>query len=153
MTVLLTNPRERTRFLRFAVVGVIGAVVDFGLANLLIKVANAALVVAGTVSFIAAIISNFLWNRYWTYPDSRSKPLMKQLVQFSIVNVTVLCIRIPTLKIGEPILYNLFSKLPFTIPFFPPDFMAKNVTLAIAVIIVMFWNFFVNRYWTYNDVH
>ena len=30
--------------------------------------------------------------------------------------------------------------------------LADNITLAIAVIIVMFWNFFANRYWTYNDV-
>ena len=28
----------------------------------------------------------------------------------------------------------------------------KNLTLALAVGIVMLWNFFVNRYWTYNDV-
>jgi putative flippase GtrA len=26
------------------------------------------------------------------------------------------------------------------------------MTLAVAVVIVMLWNFFVNRYWTYNDV-
>jgi putative flippase GtrA len=34
----------------------------------------------------------------------------------------------------------------------PPDVMGENLTLAIAVLIVLFWNFFVNRYWTYNDV-
>jgi putative flippase GtrA len=28
----------------------------------------------------------------------------------------------------------------------------KNLALALAVGIVMFWNFFVNRYWTYSDV-
>jgi putative flippase GtrA len=33
-----------------------------------------------------------------------------------------------------------------------PDFLAKNLTLAVAVGVVMLWNFFVNRYWTYNDV-
>jgi putative flippase GtrA len=33
-----------------------------------------------------------------------------------------------------------------------PEFLARNVTLAIAVGIVMLWNFFMNRYWTYNDV-
>ena len=27
-----------------------------------------------------------------------------------------------------------------------------NLTKAIAAIIVMMWNFFINRYWTYNDV-
>ena len=31
MTVLVTNPQERKRFLKFMVVGVIGAVVDFGI--------------------------------------------------------------------------------------------------------------------------
>ena len=33
-----------------------------------------------------------------------------------------------------------------------PELLAKNLTLALAVGIVMLWNFFVNRYWTYNDV-
>jgi putative flippase GtrA len=33
-----------------------------------------------------------------------------------------------------------------------PDLLAKNFTLAVAVLVVMFWNFFVNRYWTYSDV-
>jgi putative flippase GtrA len=30
--------------------------------------------------------------------------------------------------------------------------ISDNITLAIAVIVVMFWNFFVNRYWTYSDI-
>jgi putative flippase GtrA len=77
MTVIITNPRERTRFFRFALVGFMGAVVDFGVMNLLSQVFKVPLVIAGTISFIAAIISNFTWNRYWTYPDSRSKPLAR----------------------------------------------------------------------------
>ena len=32
---ILTETKERVRFLKFAVVGTIGAVVDFGIANLL----------------------------------------------------------------------------------------------------------------------
>ncbi len=152
MTSILTNPLERTRFLRFAVVGVIGAVVDFGMMNLLVLLFGAPLVVAGAVSFVAAIISNFLWNRYWTYPDSRSKPLLRQLGEFFLVSVMGLAIRIPVLKFLEPVMYRLFESLPFEIPFFSLDFLGKNVTLAVAVIIVMFWNFFVNRYWTYSDV-
>jgi putative flippase GtrA len=34
-----------------------------------------------------------IWNRYWTYPDSRSQPLLKQLVQFFIVNTIGLFFR------------------------------------------------------------
>ncbi len=149
---IITNARERTRFLRFAVVGAIGAVVDFGVMNLMVGLLNTPLVVAGTISFIAAVISNFLWNRYWTYPDSRSRPVARQLVMFAIVSVTGLGIRVPLLALLEPLFLRLFESLPFTIPFFSADFLADNFTLAVAVIVVMFWNFFANRYWTYNDV-
>lgn len=152
MTSILTDPRERGRFLRFAVVGVIGAVVDFGVMNLLVNLFHLPLVPAGTISFICAILSNFTWNRYWTYPDSRSKRVVRQLLEFFVVSVLGLAIRIPILAILEPITYRFFTNLPFTIPFFTANFLSDNFTLAVAVIIVMFWNFFVNRYWTYRDV-
>ena len=152
MTVILTNPQERTRFLKFMVVGTFGALVDFGIANILAHFFNMPLVYAGTISFTCAVISNFIWNRYWTYPDSRSRPLARQLAMFFAVNVAGIAIRIPILKFGEPPLLNTFRNLNPS-PIITPEFLARNFTLAIAVGIVMLWNFFVNRYWTYNDVN
>jgi len=146
------DSRERTRFFKFAVVGAVGALVDFGVANILVYAFNIGLIAAGTISFLCAIISNFTWNRLWTYPDSRSKSPLKQFIQFSVISVMGLIIRVPILKYGEPLLFRFFESLPFQIPIFTPDFLAKNFTLAIAIVIVMFWNFFTNRYWTYNDV-
>ncbi len=148
---LLTDAQERTRFLKFMVVGAIGALVDFGVMNLLTHLFNMPLVFAGTISFICAVLSNFTWNRYWTYPDSRSKPLLRQLLMFALVNVAGVAIRIPTLFFVEPPLLHLFARLPDLKPA-TVEFLAKNLTLAIAVGIVMLWNFFVNRYWPYNDV-
>ncbi|OGO14132.1 MAG: hypothetical protein A2Y53_05110 [Chloroflexi bacterium RBG_16_47_49] len=152
MTGILTNPRERTRFFRFLVVGAVGAVVDFGIENILHRVFGVPYVWSGTISFICAIASNFIWNRYWTYPDSRSKPIIGQLVQFAMVNVTGLVIRIPILRFFEPEITKIFRTIPEQYLFLPSDAMGENVTLAIAVGIVLFWNFFVNRYWTYNDI-
>jgi putative flippase GtrA len=153
MTVLITNQRERNRFLRFSVVGIIGAVVDFGLANILTRLFHFPLVTAGTISFIAAVLSNFTWNRYWTYPDSRSKPITRQLVQFGIISVIGLAIRIPLLYFLEPIMENLAANLGMGfLPYLDAKAIGDNITLAIAVVIVMFWNFFANRYWTYDDV-
>ncbi len=152
MSMILTNPRERARFLRFATVGVTGALVDFGTMNLLTRFLGMPLVLAGTFSFAAAILNNFTWNRHWTYPDSRSKPLARQLAQFAFVSVMGLGIRLPVLTFVKPLLLGFFTNLPFDIPFFSPEFLSNNGTLALAVVIVMFWNFFVNRYWTYNDV-
>jgi putative flippase GtrA len=150
MITILTDRQEQTRFLKFMVVGVIGAVVDFGIMNLLSKLLNMSLVWAGTISFICAIVSNFIWNRYWTYPDSRSRRISNQLLMFFMVNVAGLVIRLPILRFLEPPMRSLFERLSLNI--FTPEFLGKNFTLAVAVGVVMLWNFFVNRYWTYNDI-
>ena len=153
MTVILTNPRERTRFMRFAVVGLVGAVVDFGIMNLLTRLLGMRLVVAGTISFICAILSNFTWNRFWTYPDSRTKPLARQLAEFSVISVMGLLIRIPILALLEPPMETLIDSLGLhLLPLMDGRAIADNITLAFAVVVVMFWNFFANRYWTYSDV-
>ncbi len=151
MIAIINNPLERTRFLKFMAVGTFGAVVDFGVANLLSHFADMPLVYAGTISFTCAVISNFIWNRYWTYPESRSRRIHHQLGMFFLVNVAGVAIRIPILHYLEPWLlsYLKVASLPLALS---PDFIARNVTLAVAVGVVMLWNFFVNRYWTYNDV-
>lgn len=156
VTAIIGNQRERTRFLRFAVVGGIGSVIDFGVMNLLKNSLGFSLVAAGTVSFIAAVVSNFTLNRYWTYPDSRSKPFARQLAMFSAVSVVGLLIRIPLLAILEPIMERLFEQMwstwQISLPLGGAKFYADNVVLAIAITIVMLWNFLANRYWTFNDV-
>jgi putative flippase GtrA len=151
MIAVLRNPLERIRFLKFMVVGVIGAVVDFGIANLLTHYLGFSLVAAGTISLACAIISNFLWNRYWTYPESRSRRLAQQLGMFTLVNLAGMAIRIPILHYGEPVAIEFLGK-DANLVSFSPEFIARNSTLAVAVGLVMLWNFFVNRYWTYNDV-
>lgn len=152
MITTISNPIERRRFFRFLVVGAIGAIVDFGTMNLLVKLLSLRLTWAGTISFIAAVISNFTWNRYWTYPDSRSKPIIQQLGEFAVVSVIGLMIRIPILAFIDPFLYKLIPR--FLIELRPIDlkYISHNITLALAVIVVLFWNFFVNRYWTYGDI-
>jgi putative flippase GtrA len=148
---LVTNSKERTRFIRFIFVGAIGAVVDFGIMNLLSKLFNFPLILAGTISFICAIISNFLFNRVWTYPDSRSRPITRQLTMFFIVNVAGLAIRLPILHFLEPPMQSLSERLTVNVPNIA-EVIGKNLTLGVAVSVVLLWNFFVNRYWTYNDI-
>ena len=169
------NPKEAERFFKFAVVGAVGFVVDFGIFNLLLsplellftgasgtqealaqlglsltQLETLATTLAGTISFVAAIISNFLWNRYWTYPDSRSKSVRRQFAMFSLVSVAGIFIRVPLIALT----HRPFSALAANIAQLAPyaKRVGDNLALILAVIVVMFWNFFVNRYWTYNDV-
>lgn len=149
---ILTDPQERGRFLRFAVVGIIGAVVDFGTFNLLVNLLHVVAVVASVFSFTAAVVSNFLWNCFWTYPDSRSKSISKQVVQFIVVSMVGLAIRTPLFAWLEKTFVQSFSRtLPASFPV-SGTFLGHNFALAIAILVVMMWNFFANRFWTYNDV-
>jgi putative flippase GtrA len=153
--------RELNRFLKFGVVGILGAVVDFGTFNLLTGVLGVWSLLASIISFVAAVTSNFVWNRFWTYPDSRSKPVMRQAVQFGLINLVGLAIRTPIFAYTEKPLTGFVEK--YFLNNSPPTFLGEgfawpaaegigsNFALATAVIIVLFWNFGANRVWTYSD--
>ena len=149
--ILVKNKRERNRFFKFAIVGAIGFVVDFLTFNLFRSGFGFAPEISSVISFTAAVISNFLFNRFWTYPDSRTKPLLKQLLQFGAVNVIGLVIRTTIFSFIHEPLVGVFESINLPIDL-PAYVLGENSALAIVVVIVMFWNFFVNRYWTYNDV-
>lgn len=145
---LLHDPSERVKFLRFAVVGTLGSVVDFGVFNLLATLLKVHAIPASVVSFSLAVINNFLWNRYWTYPETRQVPIAKQLSQFAIVSVAGLGIRTPLFALIEKPLINLAER---TIPnILTPTIVGHNVALAIVILIVLLWNYFINRKWTFR---
>ncbi len=169
------KPKEAERFIKFIVVGGIGFMVDFGIFNLLLNPANS-LVLPGTwlyallsgfgfsnyfithlgptlasaISFVAAVFSNFLWNRYWTYPDSRSRSRRRQFTMFFIVSAVGVLIRIPIVFFMTPVFRAMVSNVEALQAY--TTRLADNLSLAVAVLVVLFWNFFANRHWTYNDV-
>ena len=146
-----SNPKEFHRFVKFSIVGATGAVIDFTLLNLMRGFFGWDILWANTLSVSVAIVSNFTWNRYWTYPDSRSKPVVQQFIQFFVVNALGIVIRLPiialTRNVFARLMESLFSSDPAT-----AETLGNNLALAVAVVIVMFWNFFINRFWTYSDV-
>jgi putative flippase GtrA len=148
---ILTFNKERVRFLKFATVGAIGSVIDIVIMNLLTHLLNMRLVYAGTISLICAIVSNFMLNRYWTYPDSRSRHFLHQLGMFFLVNLIGILFRIPILHFVEPVMIGAFERMVH-LSYTSAEILAKNATLALAIGVVMIWNFFINRYWTYNDI-
>ena len=148
---ILAANKERVRFLKFATVGAIGSVIDIIIMNLLTHLLNMRLVNAGTISLICAILSNFMLNRYWTYPDSRSRPFLHQMSMFFLVNLIGIAFRVPILHFIEPVMARAFERMAH-LSHASAEIVARNATLAFAIGVVMLWNFFINRYWTYNDI-
>ncbi len=162
--------REVERFLRFAVVGTIGAIIDFGTLFILqatilpptLKSPDWNVALAQTISFSLATLSNYIWNRYWTYPDSRSRAWHRQLVQFAVIGIVGWIFRTVWITWVHVPLGHLL--MPIALPFIQiihhgyipsANGEAKLGTMAawfIGVTVVMVWNFGINRIWTYSDV-
>ena len=138
---IYNNSKELERFIKFAIVGTIGALVDFSILNMMYKVFNWSLLASNSLSFTCAVLSNFTWNRLWTFPESRERPIRTQLPQFALVNVI-------GLGINNLVLVNLAALFSH----FIPDPFDYNLAKAIAIIIVLFWNFGINRIWTYRGI-
>lgn len=154
----VADPKRVDRFVKFAIVGAIGAVVDFVVLNLMKTVFEGAglgegwnvlmnphqiqLTAANILSFTAAVLSNFTWNRLWTFPESRERPLGRQLVQFVTVSLLGLVINTVILVVMDRYVFQLFFS----------ERVSYNLSKAIAIGVVLFWNFGMNLLWTYRGI-
>jgi putative flippase GtrA len=155
---LVNNPKRIERFVKFAIVGTIGAAVDFTVLNIMTLVfentgfaegwhtsmgtREIQLAVANAIGFCAAVLSNFTWNRLWTFPESRDRHLGTQLLKFATVNVTGLLINtVIVVGLGQYVLEPIF-----------PERLSYNIAKAIAILIVLFWNFGMNLIWTFRGI-
>jgi putative flippase GtrA len=166
--------REVERFLRFAVVGITGAVLDFGILIILQAtllppvneqkeplVLNVAL--ATSLAFFTAVASNFVWTRLWVYPDSRSRSVRRQLGQFALISFTggvarTTWISLACIPLGTLLMPAVLPAIQLFRPGYLPSHTAEAklgtiVAQMIGIAVVMLWNFLANRYWTYSDVH
>lgn len=136
-----SRPKEFNRFIKFAIVGALGALIDFGLLNLMRGYFDWDLLWANTFSVCVAMLSNFTWNRLWTYPESRARKKRTQLPQFVVVNLIGLLLN-NLIVVGVDALLVSYIGEP----------LSYNVAKAIAIGIVLFWNFGANRLWTYRGL-
>lgn len=163
--------KEGRRFARFMVVGAIGFVVDFGIFNLahaagfgawvagnLVPPFSPSLaayltqhpdIIEQTLSLSVAIASNFIWNYFWIYPEARTASQSGKMVKFVVVSLVGLAFGIPIYTLALLFWRGVVAAMNLTSVRFN---LAGNLALVTRVGVLLFWNFFVNRYWTYKDV-
>jgi len=137
--VVLDNGHEVKTFAKFMAVGASGAIVDLGLLNILHYFVwhdswDVMLYPAVAITFSAAVVNNYTWNILWTYRhQDHSEHHHITLSKFFVVSVIGLFINLSIVYVMTELvnLYWLIGKL-------------------VAMGVVMFWNFFVNRFWTFN---
>lgn len=141
---------EAKRFIKFATVGVAGAVTHFSIVNILVQIVGISEQMANPFGFVAAVLQNFLLNRRWTFPESRQRHAGRQLAQFAIVSVIGLVVNqfvfTTVHKFLEPMWIQWVGQQRLG------HALSYNFALAVAIGVVLFWNFAVNRLWTYRGL-
>ena len=137
-----SNKQEIKRFTKFAVVGGGGLILDYAILNALTLLFGMDSAPAVAIAFVCAATNNFIWNRLWVYPESRVEKKRKQLPVFLAVNAAGLLINEVILLLLETPLVALLGSA----------FLGLNLTKGVAAVVVMVWNFIVNRLVTFRMV-
>jgi len=156
---LYTSKRqELVRFLKFCVVGTIGTAIDFGLLNLLYNVLGFHQVLSNAVSVSAATVNNYTWSRFWVYPETRHQYGARKFGQFVVVSAIALGLNTAILWVTDHwflgaggLLGGLVAPVAVWLNI-EHSVLSSNGAKVIATGIVLFWNFFANRMWTFRDV-
>ena len=139
ISLLRSQPQALRQFIKFGIVGVIGFAVDFTTLFCLKEFLGLNLYVANTFSFSAAVVSNFLWNSIWTFRGSYTGRKRHRFLPFVLVSVL-------GLGINQSILYAAHE---FTgLDAYQYGYLVAKV---VATVVVMIWNFFANKYWTFGE--
>ncbi len=127
-----TFPKER--FIRYAIVGLSGVLVDMAVLYLLSDGLGLALTRSKIVAAEVAIISNFFWNDAWTFADVAQRQKgwrqrLKRLLKFNAICISGLILNV--------LLLNVFYNLVF-------GRSLKYVANLIAIGVVALWNFWLS---------
>ncbi len=165
-TLVSSLPPSVRQFLKFCTVGAFNTALDWGLALFLtyrtpiprllggwlaqtlgvfgfaLRPETLAVFVTKVISSGTATCNSFIWNRRWTFRIRGKQERMSQFARFVTVNI-----------IG--MLLNSTITTLIVRPFLPPPPHKPHPLLfmgaqAFATLMVLFWNFFANKYWTFR---
>ena len=120
---------------KFGFTGMSGLVIDFSVTWLLKDELHLNKFLANAAGFTAAVISNYVINRLWTFSEREKTKVSKQFASFLMVSLIGL-----VLNAGFLYLFHEHLALNF--------YLSK----AIAILLVFFWNFSANYFFVFKSI-
>ena len=146
----LTRRRGVRQFVKFALVGASSTVITFIVLNLMLNLLHGHRFVSTGIAFVISVSNGYLWNKRWTFREAQAKAVHTQFTQFVLVNVVGLVLTwLIMLLIATPVEDELRRLHPLMDPIKVYK-LATNIAQLVAIPIVVFWNFFANRHWTFK---
>lgn len=125
------------RFIKFCIVGASGFCVNLGLLAIFVEVLGMHKVWAQIPSYQISILTNFMFNEFWTFSDRRTpglKSFLIRAVKFNLVSQVGWGINISVyyVALNAAGIYYIVSQI-------------------IAIAVATMWNFFSNLIWTWRQ--
>ncbi len=120
------------KLLKFGLVGISGMAVDFGTTYFFKEILKVHKYISNSIGFTLAATSNYILNRVWTFGSTSPEILIQYLKFFTIA---VLGLLLNNLTIW------FFTDYKFRLNFY--------LSKGIATLLVFFWNFFLNYFFTF----
>ena len=120
------------QFARFAGVGIAGTSAHYATLIALVKGAGISPVPSSALGFVVGAFVNYLLNRRITF-QSR-KPHLEAAFKFHLVALTGLALNTSIMALATH---------SFNVPYF--------LAQAVAIGMILMWNFFANRWWTFKE--
>jgi len=118
-------------FLKFAIVGFSGMVVNFGVTYVCKEKVRLNKYLSNILGFVVAATSNYFLHHYWTF-QSQNQQMGKEYVQFFVVSVV-------GVSIDTFVVYLLHDKLKLNF------YISKVFSTGVAMV----WNFLANLLFTF----
>lgn len=159
--VLRDLPPGVRQFIKFCIVGFSSTAIDWGLyysvKNLIMIPNHVGTAVMGAIGLVGwaiafevcisnvistgtAVLNGFYWNSRWTFRSADASNRRQQFVRFIAVNVVGMAL-------------NTTIVLYLTISLTSNGHSSNRMQIlpkVVATVIVMFWNFFANKFWTFK---
>ncbi|MEX2008347.1 MAG: GtrA family protein [Candidatus Spechtbacterales bacterium] len=134
------------RAAKFALVGALNTFVDLGVLNALILAtgvaAGSGFVAFAAISFTAAVINSYAWNKWWVFGSS-NRGAGKEFSQFVLVSLVGIGLNVAT----AAVIVNVIGAPEGT----APELWA-NVGKLTATVVSLGWNFIGYKFWVFNKV-
>lgn len=130
----LHERRGVRQFVKFGIVGVTSTLLDWGAYFLLTRYLLIYYLIAKALSFVLGVTNSYVWNRRWTFRSNDPK----KFHEFS----KFLVVALVGLGLNTLIMFIAVSRFH----------LSDIIGLIVSSVIVVCWNFLVNKLWTFREV-
>lgn len=131
----LRDVAQVKQFIRFCLVGFINFTIHLVSYLLFTRVFGIHYLLANTAAWFIAVAFSFIMNKFWTFRSIDRQVIMQQYLKFFTVSIVALG------------MYNLLLYLFVKLAGFH-----DIVALIMSIFVVTFWNFFMNKFWTFKKI-